>query len=78
MFAETKKTTPEIRSTPLRRLFLTGASLMVLTGSTLAADLPVAKAPPAVLPSWAGFYLGVMAGTAGIRTNFPRPTISRF
>jgi opacity protein-like surface antigen len=61
MFTATKAT-PEIWLTPLRRLFLTGTSLMVLTGSTLAADLPVAKAPPAVLPSWAGFYLGVHGG----------------
>jgi hypothetical protein len=47
----------------LRRLFLAGSSLMALTGSTLAADLPVAKAPPpAVMASWAGFYLGAHGG----------------
>jgi outer membrane immunogenic protein len=69
MFAETKPTRG-IRLTPLRRLFLTGASLMVLTGSTLAADLPVAKAPPAVLPSWAGFYLGVHGGYGWNQNEF--------
>jgi outer membrane immunogenic protein len=47
----------------LRRLFLAGSSLMALTGSTLAADLPVTKAPPlAVMASWAGFYLGAHGG----------------
>jgi len=69
MFKATKPTL-EIRLTPLRRLFLTGASLMVLTGSTLAADLPVAKAPPAVLPSWAGFYLGVHGGYGWNQNEF--------
>src|SRR5256885_8044131 len=47
---------------PLRRLFLAGTSLIALTGSTLAADLPVMKAPPAVIASWAGFYLGAHGG----------------
>jgi hypothetical protein len=59
--------------TSLRQLFLAGASLIALSGSTLAADLPVRKAPPpAVMASWAGFY-----ATAGSATNFPsrrRPT----
>src|SRR3977135_357307 len=71
MFKATKPTL-EIRSTPLRRLFLTSASLMVLTGSTLAADLP-AKAPAAVLPalpSWAGFYLGVHGGYGWNQNEF--------
>ena len=76
MFKATKPTL-EIRLTPLRRLFLTGASLMVLTGSTLAADLP-AKAPAAVLPSWAGFYLGVHGGYGWNQNEFSQTSPSTF
>ncbi|SDO06540.1 outer membrane protein [Afipia sp. GAS231] len=57
---------PTTRHPGRRRLLLTGASLVVLSGSALAADLPIAKAPPpaiaASLSSWAGFYLGVHGG----------------
>src|SRR5438034_7703210 len=55
---------------PLRRLFLAGTSLIALTGSTLAADLPVMKAPPAVIASWAGFYLGAHGGYGWKRDDF--------
>jgi outer membrane immunogenic protein len=54
-----------------RPLFLAGASLMVLSGSALSADLPVAKAPPpAVAASWAGFYLGVHGGYGWKQDDF--------
>ena len=59
---------------PLLRCFLAGTSLIVLTGSTLAADLPVRKAPPpAVMASWAGFYLGVHGGYGWKRDDFSEP-----
>jgi opacity protein-like surface antigen len=55
----------------LRQLFLAGTSLIALTGSALAADLPVAKAPPpAVIASWAGFYLGAHGGYGWKRDDF--------
>jgi opacity protein-like surface antigen len=55
----------------LRQLFLAGTSLIALTGSALAADLPVAKAPPpAVMASWAGFYLGAHGGYGWKRDDF--------
>jgi opacity protein-like surface antigen len=60
---------------PLRRFFLAGSSLIALTGSTLAADLPVAKAPPpAVMASWAGFYLGAHGGYGWKRDDFSEPS----
>src|SRR5438128_1352627 len=65
-------------ATPLRRLFLTGASLMVLTGSALAADLPVKAPPPAVAASWAGFYLGVHGGYGWKKDDFSIPTSGFF
>ncbi len=61
---------PGIGETTLRRLFLASASLMVLAGSALAADLPVVKAPPPVIASWAGFYLGVHGGYGWNRDDF--------
>jgi opacity protein-like surface antigen len=59
-----------IGGTTLRRLFLAGTSLMALTGSALAADLPAAKAQPPEIPSWAGFYLGVHGGYGWKRDDF--------
>lgn len=56
--------------TSLRRLFLAGTSLMALTGSALAADLPLVKAPPAAIASWAGFYLGAHGGYGWKRDDF--------
>ncbi|QWG22985.1 hypothetical protein KMZ93_24055 [Bradyrhizobium sediminis] len=57
----------------LRRLFLAGTSLTVLSGSTLAADLPLVKAPPPVIASsWAGFYLGVHGGYGWKHDDFSR------
>jgi outer membrane immunogenic protein len=53
------------------RSLLAGSSLIVLSGSVLAADLPAAKAPsPAIAASWAGFYLGVHGGYAWNRDDF--------
>ena len=44
---------------------------MVLSGSALSADLPVAKAlPPAFAASWAGFYLGVHGGYGWKQDDF--------
>ena len=61
-----------------RRLFLTGTSLMVLTGSALAADLPIAKAPPpAIAASWAGFYLGVHGGYGWKNDEFSQSPASQ-
>jgi opacity protein-like surface antigen len=57
--------------TSLRRLLLAGSSLIALSGSTLAADLPVRTAPPpAVMASWAGFYLGAHGGYGWKRDDF--------
>jgi opacity protein-like surface antigen len=64
---------------PLRQLFLAGTSLIALTGSALAADLPVAKAPPpAVIASWAGFYLGAHGGYGWKRDEFSQPSRADF
>jgi opacity protein-like surface antigen len=65
--------------TSLRQLFLAGASLIALSGSTLAADLPVRKAPPpAVMASWAGFYLGAHGGYGWKRDEFSQPSQADF
>ena len=70
MFEATQTTTATIR-TPLRKLFLTGASLVVLGDAAIAADLPIAKAPPpAIAASWAGFYLGVHGGYGWEQDDF--------
>jgi opacity protein-like surface antigen len=63
-----------LRSTA-RGVFLAGSSLIALTSSVLAADLPVAKAPPpAIAASWAGFYLGVHGGYGWQQDEFSQPT----
>jgi opacity protein-like surface antigen len=67
-----------VGATPLGRLFLAGTSLMVLAGSALAADLPVVKAPPAVVASWAGFYLGVHGGYGWKQDDFSTPAFFAF
>jgi outer membrane immunogenic protein len=60
-----------VRQPRWRPLFLAGASLMVLSGSALSADIPVAKAPPpAIAASWAGFYLGVHGGYGWKQDDF--------
>ena len=47
----------------LRKLILGGSSWVLLGAGAPAADLPMqVKAPPAIAPSWAGFYLGVHGG----------------
>ncbi|MGH6837862.1 MAG: outer membrane protein [Methylocella sp.] len=51
----------------LRRLLLTSAGAMALTGAALAADLPSRAPPPVFLPppplfNWTGFYVGINAG----------------
>jgi opacity protein-like surface antigen len=65
---------PTTRRSAWRRLFLTGASLMLLGDAAMAADLPIAKAPPpaiaASLSSWAGFYLGVHGGYGWKQDDF--------
>jgi opacity protein-like surface antigen len=62
----------------LGRLFLAGTSLIVLAGPALAADLPVAKAPPPAVASWAGFYLGVHGGYGWKQDNFSTPANFEF
>jgi outer membrane immunogenic protein len=57
----------------MRKAFgLIGASLL-LAGPALAADLavkaPVYKAPPTVVPTWAGWYVGGNAGWVGSADN---------
>ncbi len=49
---------------------------MVLTGSALAADLPLVKAPPPVVASWAGFYLGVHGGYGWKKDDFSTSEVS--
>ena len=62
---------PTTRHPGWRRLFLTGASLVVLGDAAMAADLPIAKAPPpAIAASWAGFYLGVHGGYGWEQDDF--------
>src|SRR5271169_333539 len=48
----------------LRRILLTSAGAMALTGAALAADLPIHAPPPLYVPppSWTGFYAGLNAG----------------
>jgi outer membrane immunogenic protein len=48
----------------LRRILLTSAGAMALTGAALAADLRPPPPPPvfAPPPSWTGFYAGLNAG----------------
>jgi outer membrane immunogenic protein len=49
----------------VKRSLLATVSCLALTGTVAAADLPTPmpmKAPPAVVPTWAGFYLGVNGG----------------
>ena len=47
----------------LRRILLTSAGAMALTGAALAADLRPPPPPVYVpLPSWTGFYAGLNAG----------------
>ena len=66
-----QRTSQIVRQPRWRPLFLAGASLMVLSGSALSADLPVAKAlPPAFAASWAGFYLGVHGGYGWKQDDF--------
>jgi outer membrane immunogenic protein len=57
----------------MRKAFgLLGASLF-LAGPTLATDLaikaPLYKAPPMVVPTWAGWYVGGNAGWVGSADN---------
>src|SRR3954469_678113 len=60
-----------VRQPRWRPLFLVGASLMVLSGSALSADLPLVKAPPpALAASWGGFYLGVHGGYGWKQDDF--------
>jgi outer membrane immunogenic protein len=63
----------------MKRLFLTGISLLALAGTAAAADLgarpaPYYKAAPVYAPAynWSGFYLGVNGGGDWGRTNWDR------
>ncbi|GDX39242.1 outer-membrane immunogenic protein [Methylocystaceae bacterium] len=48
----------------MKKLILSSVALVALAGSSIAADLPSQKAPPAVAPAplWKGFYVGLNAG----------------
>jgi len=47
----------------MRRLSLGVLLATFLSGATFAADLPVkAVAPPPILPTWTGFFLGLNSG----------------
>lgn len=47
----------------MKKILLSTAMLLAVTGSVSAADLPSIKsAPPAPLPSWTGFYAGLNIG----------------
>ena len=62
----------------LRKFILGTSSWMLLATAALAADLPVtAKAPPAIAPSWAGFYLGVHGGYGWGRNDFSLNPVGR-
>ena len=53
---------------------MAGVSLIALMRPALAADLPMTKAPPpAVMSSWAGFYLGVDGGYGWAKDNYVEP-----
>jgi outer membrane immunogenic protein len=59
----------------IRNLILSIAAMTALTGTVLAADLPMQAPPPAVyMPppvfSWTGFYLGINGGGAVGSTQF--------
>jgi len=55
----------------LRRILLTSASAMALTGAALAADLRPPPPPPVYVPppSWTGFYAGLNAGGTWTSVN---------
>src|SRR5215467_14010231 len=50
----------------MRGLLLAVSTLVILSGSALAADLPAKAPPPAPPPApvwnWSGFYIGVNGG----------------
>jgi outer membrane immunogenic protein len=52
----------------IRKLLVSAATLAIMTGGALAADLPNVKGPPVFTPppppafSWSGFYIGGQAG----------------
>jgi opacity protein-like surface antigen len=49
----------------MKKILLSAASLAILSGSALAADLPSRKeavVAPVVAPLWQGFYVGLNAG----------------
>ena len=49
----------------MKKIFLSGASLLLVAGSAVAADLPIHKGPvnpPIATPIWTGFYAGVNMG----------------
>jgi outer membrane immunogenic protein len=56
----------------MKRLFLTTVSILALAKVAGAADLPVkaAPAPVPVIPTWAGFYVGIQGGVAAHSASF--------
>jgi len=56
----------------MKKILLSAASLAILSGSALAADLPSRKeavVAPVVAPLWQGFYVGLNAGGAWTDSN---------
>jgi outer membrane immunogenic protein len=58
----------------MRTVFLASVSAIALATSAVAADLAVApvayKAPPPVLQTWTGFYIGIQGGFAQTYSNW--------
>jgi outer membrane immunogenic protein len=62
----------------MRKLFFSLLAATALTGAAHAGDLPSLKAPPAppaIEPSWTGFYGGIQGGGAFGNTDFTQPNI---
>jgi opacity protein-like surface antigen len=58
----------------MKRSFVAGAVLTcVLTGSSMAADMPTKSPVPRVVSDWTGFYIGVHGGY-----GWARPSITDF
>ena len=58
----------------MKKLVLATSLLALFSGTTLAADMAVKSpaAPIAVVPSWAGFYLGIHGGYGWNDDDFSR------
>lgn len=58
----------------MKNFLLASVSAFVLAGGAQGADLPVAyKAPPLVIPSWTGLYVGINGGVTWQDGSFNDP-----